>query len=170
MSRINRPPFGLQQLLGSQNFGKNPPDLAQVVQPTIDLTPFYGAGLLRMESNTGSASTEGQVQAINFDGRVALVGASLHVYNALTGAANLQLGIALSNLPGNDPDQPMFIGTGQRTAYTTSETPGFATQLFQPLILEQGAQLEGWYLVASGGTWQSRLTCLYYDLEPTGSV
>lgn len=42
MSRINRPPIGLQGLLQSKNFGVNPNELSQVVQPTIDLFSFLG--------------------------------------------------------------------------------------------------------------------------------
>lgn len=40
MSRVNRVPFGLQDLLGSQNFGDNPSDFAQTIAPTIDMFPF----------------------------------------------------------------------------------------------------------------------------------
>lgn len=43
MSQINRVPFGLQDLLGSQNFGDNPSELSQVVAPTLDMTPFLTA-------------------------------------------------------------------------------------------------------------------------------
>lgn len=37
MSQINRVPQGLQDLLGSQNFGDNPSELGSVVAPTLDL-------------------------------------------------------------------------------------------------------------------------------------
>lgn len=34
-------PFGLQDLLGSQNFGDNPSEMGQVVAPTLDMRMFY---------------------------------------------------------------------------------------------------------------------------------
>ena len=43
MSRINRVPFGLQDLLGSQNMGDNPSELSRVVAPTLPMMPFYYA-------------------------------------------------------------------------------------------------------------------------------
>lgn len=43
MSQINRVPQGLQDLLGSKNFGDNPAELSQVVAPTTDLSKFYEA-------------------------------------------------------------------------------------------------------------------------------
>jgi hypothetical protein len=64
VSRINRVPVGLQDLLGSQNLGRNPADLDQVVRPGVDMFPFWG--LERMTwfrtaavtvSTTGQAAT-----------------------------------------------------------------------------------------------------------------
>lgn len=52
MSRINRVPFGLQDLLGSQNLGVNPSDMAQQVAPTLDLFPFWSAERLTMYTDT----------------------------------------------------------------------------------------------------------------------
>jgi len=45
-SRINTPPIGLQDLLGSQAFGDNPSELLELVQPTLDLLPFLSEGKL----------------------------------------------------------------------------------------------------------------------------
>lgn len=41
MSKINKPPLGLQDLLGSQSFGTNPGDLLQGVRPSLDMVPFW---------------------------------------------------------------------------------------------------------------------------------
>lgn len=41
MSQINRVPQGLQDLLLSKSFGKNPNELLQQVQPGVDLTRFW---------------------------------------------------------------------------------------------------------------------------------
>lgn len=60
MSRINRVPFGLQDLLGSQNFGDNPSELAQVVAPSLDMLPFLSAE--RMSYEYASASVSGNAE------------------------------------------------------------------------------------------------------------
>lgn len=43
MSQISRVPKGLQDLLGSKNFGDNPSELGGVVAPTLDMFPFLAA-------------------------------------------------------------------------------------------------------------------------------
>ena len=43
MSQITRVPFGLQDLLGSKNFGVNPTELGQQVNPTLEMFPFLAA-------------------------------------------------------------------------------------------------------------------------------
>ena len=42
-SKINTPPVGLQDLLGSQSFGENPNLLTEVVSPTLEQFPFLSA-------------------------------------------------------------------------------------------------------------------------------
>jgi hypothetical protein len=43
VSQITRVPRGLQDFLGSQNFGSNPSQLGSVVAPTLDISPFMAA-------------------------------------------------------------------------------------------------------------------------------
>ena len=43
MGAINRVPSGLLSLLDGQNLGDNPSELAQVIQPTLDLFHFFTA-------------------------------------------------------------------------------------------------------------------------------
>ena len=59
MSRINQPPFGLQSLLGSQNFGDNPSELAQTVVPLIDLWPFLSAEKIRYARGASTLNARG---------------------------------------------------------------------------------------------------------------
>mgnify|MGYP000431930982 CR=1 FL=1 len=61
MSQINRPPIGLQGLLGSQNFGTNPSELSQIVSPGIDLFPFWASQGLKFDKQTGSAAGVGSL-------------------------------------------------------------------------------------------------------------
>lgn len=57
--RINTPPRGLQSFLGSQNFGDNPSDLSQIVQPVLSVFPFYlGEKLERFYSAEITFTTE----------------------------------------------------------------------------------------------------------------
>ena len=57
MSQINRVPWGLQSLLGSQNFGKNPGALNESVQPTLDQLPFLGYETLQCDADYVAGAT-----------------------------------------------------------------------------------------------------------------
>lgn len=59
MSRINRVPFGLQDLLGSQNFGDNPSELSSVVAPVLDMLPFLSAERYSYSYQSGNISNNG---------------------------------------------------------------------------------------------------------------
>ena len=54
MSKINAPPLGLQDLLGSQNFGDNPDELARTVFGGVDLIPFLGSTRISYDRATES--------------------------------------------------------------------------------------------------------------------
>jgi hypothetical protein len=58
MSRINRVPRGLQDLLGSHNLGVNPADMSEQVRPTIDMFPHW-AGERLTTFRTTSADIAG---------------------------------------------------------------------------------------------------------------
>ena len=64
-SQINRPPFGLQSLLESQNFGQNPNALLLDVRPTIELDKFFKFPNLRRDQVQNTA-----VAAINANAEV----------------------------------------------------------------------------------------------------
>lgn len=65
MSRINRVPLGLQDLLGSQNFGDNPSELGSVVAPTLDMTNFLRAERRWFaQASAFAIAVDGQVTAI----------------------------------------------------------------------------------------------------------
>lgn len=65
MSQINQPPFGLQALLGSKNFGDNPSVLAETVLPTVDLTMFLYAEKIFYERTASVLNARGQANSIN---------------------------------------------------------------------------------------------------------
>ena len=64
-SRINRPPVGLQDLLGSQSFGDNPNELLQFVTPTLDLEQFYESDLI--DATALAVQIPGTLAATNID-------------------------------------------------------------------------------------------------------
>ncbi len=49
MSQVNRVPRGLQSVLNSQNFGRNPDELGQTIVPIIDIGRFYEAETLSVK-------------------------------------------------------------------------------------------------------------------------
>jgi len=55
MSRINRLPRGLQDLLGSKNFGVNPSEMGQQVAPIHDLFPHWASERLVARTTTATA-------------------------------------------------------------------------------------------------------------------
>lgn len=59
MSQINQPPFGLQSLFGSKNFGDNPSDLSQQVGTGVDLLPFLAAQRITYKRATVATQTRG---------------------------------------------------------------------------------------------------------------
>ena len=61
MSQINRPPIGLQSLVGSKNFGVNPSDLGQQVLPVVELLPFWASQALKFQKLTGTAAGAGSL-------------------------------------------------------------------------------------------------------------
>lgn len=61
MSRINRVPFGLQDLLGSQNFGDNPSELGGVVAPVLDMSPYLTAERYSYKHDTDVLADNGQI-------------------------------------------------------------------------------------------------------------
>jgi len=68
MSQINRPPIGLQSLLGSQNFGVNPNDLAQQVIGNVDLTSFWAQQTLKftqVETTTAGVGSVAEAEVPN---------------------------------------------------------------------------------------------------------
>lgn len=64
MSKINRVPFGLQDLLQSKNFGVNPSELLQEVRPSFDMLPFWLIDKLEVTSDVATASAIGPQTSI----------------------------------------------------------------------------------------------------------
>lgn len=169
MSQINRPPLGLQQLLGSQNFGQNPRELAQTVQPTIDLFPFFGSGLLRVAEATGGRGDEGLICNVEFFGRVAVVSMSAHYQAGSTAVELIGFGFALSELAGDTPSDETYLKTWVPESWAATSHCTWGYTLPYPLLLESGAKLGAYYTSFAGAADSLKLRVLYYDLEPGGA-
>jgi len=164
MSQINRPPLGLQQLLGSQNFGDNPDDLGQVVQPTVELFPFYAAGAMKMKHTAGGRTTAGIISTVPIFGAAAIIGVS--VRRELMGVAELlNIGITMDGLNsvGASASKIVLASTGPIT-YGIGVGFGLNYTFPQPLIVESGAQFNSEYFGYNGNIEFVTLTVLYYDL------
>lgn len=59
MSRINRVPVGLQDVLGSTAMGDNPSDLLEEVRATFDMWPFWMADRVRHIAASASVAVRG---------------------------------------------------------------------------------------------------------------
>lgn len=170
MSKINRPPLGLQQLLGSQNFGENPSDLKQDVQPVLEMFPLYGSGLLRVAEGTGSRTTEGLIVNTEFFGHSAIVSCSLRSVNDFTNAEAIAMSFALTNITGFDPAERINIASfnqsPRETGWPATSRPCWSFVFPTPLVVEPGVKLGAYYDFAVFAAAQSmELRVLYYDLS-----
>lgn len=168
MSQINRPPIGLQQLLGSQNFGDNPDDLRQGVVPTIDLTPFYGSGVLRVATITGSRTSEGIICTQPLFGTVMLIGASAWNTQSLFAAENCSLAITLTGLseesPGATAAEHLLIAQ-QPVSWPNTSEPALGYTFPSPLVFENGVSVNARWVNYGGALTTVTLSVLYYDLN-----
>ena len=164
MSKINRPPLGLQQLLGSQNFGVNPTELEQSVKGTIDLFPFFGAPLLDGRTTVGARASEGLITSIVLDRRVALIGATAVAQMIAT--SNNGFAITLSGIPGSSPSDGHVLFYGADSYLNTNYAFGGGL-LPYPLVLETGAIINFYWIENTSG-FGGNVDCsvLYYDLDP----
>lgn len=64
MSQINRVPWGLQSLLGSKNFGRNPQQLAEQVVPVLPMAGHLEFEVLEVTQTSGAITAAGQVVQI----------------------------------------------------------------------------------------------------------
>lgn len=169
MSAINRPPLGLQGLLGSQNFGDNPSDLLQQVRPTIDLFPFLGSQVLSQRQIQGGRVDQGLIvtQPVESGEVWAIVGASGFCDPSGPGPYTLSMAIGL-----NDLNNVSAVGGTHYMAQTRQAT-GQAGNHFQsvswnppqPLILESDTAIELWWMSANLAAPDTcTLSVLYYAL------
>jgi len=164
VSKIHRPPRGLQHLLGSQSFGHNPDQLNQFVQPTLDLTGYYAAELLKTESNIGALATEGLITTVTFSAPVAIVACMLESGTAVAAAEVWAGSLRLDGLGGTN--QNVAIYASAPASYDAGGFPTIGYTLPTPLVVPGGAQVKAYAHMYAGNLLTYTLRVLYVDLNP----
>lgn len=163
MSKIHRPPRGLQHLLGSQSFGENPDQLAQVVTPTLDLTGYYSSELIKTLDTNTMVTADGQIGSFKFQAPVALVAAGIEM-GALAAAEEMAFDIRLSDL-GGVGFSTVVASQGAHT-YQTGATPTFGMLFPYPLVVPGGCEIQGFLTSYAGALIGGTFRCTYVDLNP----
>lgn len=123
MSRINRLAVGLQDFLGSKNFGDNPSELAQSVLPSLELFKFYATERVTHFRGTAAFSARGQssTQLVPL-GEIWL---PLSVHYGIPGATNGGFGFSLSfEMTDYPSDQVIPAGNPYVFATSGAQTTG----------------------------------------------
>ena len=171
MSRINRPPLGLQGLLDSQNFGENPSELGAIVRPTIDLFPFYGTQLLRSSNIVGSKTGAGLIEQLTV-GQSApgqesiwlLHGVSMYVANPPAGPSTNRAYVTLESLVTN-VQRRHIIARSDLVTITNAEEFAWGFMLPQPLALESNITINFYWSENSALTTENvQCSALYYAI------
>jgi len=170
MSQINRVPWGLQSLLGSKNFGRNPSELQENIQPVLDMQPHVGYEILNADADYVVATAVGDyaeltipdneawgVVGVSGDTRVVTSNAEyfmnvLLVYPANAGGAFLKF---------------FNIGYYSKQSSTSSSIGQGTSVMFpSPVIFGPGTRFQNAMVEALSLTSVDiRLTVLYYRYE-----
>jgi hypothetical protein len=170
MSQINRPPIGLQSLLGSQNFGENPSNLLQDVTSQLDLLPFYGAYLQKDVREIGNLIGRGNAVNITVpEGELWLpIVVSGGLIGQIGSTSNIRLAITVEGIPGGFPAPGSGVCVAQQRSAVSSVVGDSCRIVWTPnppLLL-----LPGYNLTldvdknASAGNENFEFNVWYYDL------
>ncbi|MGI9457519.1 MAG: hypothetical protein ACR2NU_13225 [Aeoliella sp.] len=169
MSQINRPPLGLQELLGSQNFGDNPSQLAQSVVPTIDLFPFLATSTLKIEGTSGGQTGEGELMRQALPGRAAIVSLMAWMTNGLiVGPEDIGFFFGLHGIAdeSNFPGTEYLVGPSGIETWPQSSQPIWYHEFSPFLFVEPGTEISGNYNFAQlSSAYGVQLRILFYDLS-----
>lgn len=168
MSQINRVPFGLQDLLGSKNFGTNPSQLGQVVTPTLELWDFLKYERRARVISAGGFATAVTQQIELFvipDTEIWLV-EQVGCTIAKTGAMNVGDQIHLTALAINLPDSDNpgvnhpLADLGSYTAATANPITAISRtyEFASPVVFGPGDAISFFSnaVVAAAGSWSVR--------------
>ena len=165
MSRINTPPIGLQDLLGSKNFGDNPSDLLEQVRPVVDLLPFWGTQKLKFAAESATTAGAGSVVELDVPENENWAILSAHFQRTLLSAGEgTRMVIAWSN--------SAFGTTVWPLAATAIEDPKAGRAeldlIYQPAnlwLLPAGSQLRGIINSSDIASTDYILSAIYYAVS-----
>lgn len=171
MSKINRPPIGLQYALGNTNFGDNPSELSGVTAPVMDLWPFLGVELIDFEyNNTTVTSTANRVEITCPENELWFV---THLCAAATSFPNagdsvsytLSLRNPIRKNTGIAPNTDQVLKVGPIfTATAVADDYGVDLSFNPPLVVQSGVSLQarpGALVLATTGVSMSLYATLY---------
>lgn len=171
MSRITRVPTGLQDLLGSKTFGRNPSDLLEEVRPTLGLDDLLVAERLSYKRATLTVTTRGDSADMLVPvGELWLLRSLYIQWNTATAGIeyNLSVGIVdMQNTVSFAPGQPMTLfATGDQVAKTVGSEARFAVTFPQNHILfgDNRLRIEVDELSAAGGPEFAEFAAEYVKL------
>jgi hypothetical protein len=118
---IARRPDGLLDLLLTQQQGENPKELADTVQPTLDLTKFYGAQRLTLDAVVFSVTAVGATATIEVpQGESWLVHQTSFraPFNAVSQVARIGLGVIFGSQLLDLGQTDTFTAVGATDTFT----------------------------------------------------
>lgn len=141
MGAINKIPLGLLNMLGSQTGGKNPFDLAEVVRPTVDLTPFYHAQAFKTTAVSLAYAAVGDNVQMEVP-----AGESWFLYSigvtilSVAGADRASFGVYLRDLPKSGTDATLIWNTRELADVVAGDLLSDSVRL--PVVLPLTAGME----------------------------
>lgn len=168
MSQINQVPVGLQSLLGSKNFGRNPADLTQAVIPTLELLPFYSQQRMSLAQQELNVTSAGQGISIEVPGNEMWLAYHLtaHVFG-VNANEEVSYELSLKDNPGISADYftlatKTYISQG---AASINESDSVEVTFPQPVALGPGWQIYVRNTGFSGTAVFHRVMALYLPLS-----
>ncbi len=157
MTQITRVPFGLQDFLGSKNFGDNPSDLSGVVAPILNLWPFLSMERRAHVITAGAVNVAGSTsgQQIDFwivpDGElwlVEMVGMTADIGAVTSGNNKGKLTVFASQLQGSDNptvQHPLaFLGQFDNQNGANVSATSYTKWFPHPVTFSPGEIIEFW--------------------------
>lgn len=165
MSVVNTPPFGLQDLLGAKNFGRNPNELVENISPSLDQWPFLGYSFIRAARNSGSVLGRGVGATVEIPEGEVWVPIVASAFNAAPAADTYIVALTMSGIPGFSPGQDIGLavttdsfGVSIGEIFRASWAPPFHVAL--PPGIQFNAAID-----AGSGTSNPSVEVLYYRLK-----
>ena len=166
MARINRVPWGLQSLLSAKNFGVNPSELVESVQPVLEMEPFLNYELIRTTGALGTFTAVGQTVEILVPANEAWKLLAFHgdVQNV---DATERFYCVIEVLPKNaDTTSYVYLGSKTKDVNNADQT-GYAiiANMPQPFLIGAGSSLRMRLIDGNPTSINAGITVMYERYE-----